>query len=323
MQDPLCRWVLAFGVAFGTVPWTALCAQAQVQTVIESRVAVDPTHAGQAVCIEPVLDDDGQPDPELMRALHTALPLVVRHANHWQLDGQCSGAVPRVQIRGHRDPNLRYAIVVTLPDGSERSLVMDAHVGAGPFVLAEALCVNVLLLLGEPIRPRADPGLSQWLLWVAPAATFGNGVRVVGTEIGLRWVSRTGFWLGGNAGFEAFGSGSNGLGQYQYSVAQVGLFGGWIWRMDGYALSLGFGLREHNWFSHLQTTGLSNHYDVGIAAAGEVRGSVRVSGPLRLALAVRPSWGLREVEFSDAGGPVVFSLPRFLMQVLVQVAVEL
>ena len=95
-----------------------------------------------------------------------------------------------------------------------------------------------------------------------------------------------------------------------------------MWRTDGATFSLGGGLRQHNWFSHLQTTALTNDYDLGVAVAAEVRGSIRLRGPLRLGLAVRPSWGLRDVELA-ANGPVVFVLPRFLVQALVQIAVEL
>ena len=282
-----------------------------------------------SVCLEPVRDAAGVGDPEIDRVLHAAVPLIVTPARSWRFASnpdECGTAI-RVRFIGHRVPEVRYSVEVELPGQPTESLSVESHAGMGTFAVAEALCVNALLLLGQPIRPSAapSPALAEHnlRLWLAPSATFGTRVAVFGSELGVRWWLRKPLWLAASVGFEGFGQGSNTLGQYQYSVGQVAIHGGWRWQLGRVGVTAGVGLRERIWLSHLQTQALHEDYDFDLALESEVRASIRVAQLVRLGLAARPSVALDEVVVAAPGEPDLFRVPRFLMQFAVEIAIEL
>lgn len=276
------------------------------------------------VCAEPVSDESGQPDPEVDRALHTVVPLIMAPSRAWRFGAstpECDGAA-RVRFRGHRQPQVHFVVEVQLPGQPTMSLSVDAPSSMGTFAVAEALCVNALLLLGQPTRPRVE-SRRDLRLWLGPSTTVGDQIAVFGSELGVEWVPRRQVWLAASVGFEAFGSGANTLGKFEYSALQTAVLGGWRWQLGRMGVAAGLGLRHRTWLSHLQTLALHEHYDVGLAIAGELRASVHVSRPLRIGLAWRPSLGLDDVIVAAPDEPELFRVPRFLMQFALEVAVEL
>lgn len=277
------------------------------------------------LCVEPVHNDlENSTDPELDQALRAVIPLVVTRADSWKFaaNGNCAPGSRTLRFVGHRQGEVRYTLELVSPDRPTTSLTVDSKIGVGAFAVAEALCVNALLLLGEPIRSPVEKR-SRWMLWVGPSMTLGNDLAVEGSEIGARWIPLHHWWVALHVGFEGFGTGSNPIGRYQYSMFQFSFFTGWMWRLGEWSFSTGVGLRQQNWLSHLQTTALHQDYDVGLAVAGELRAAVHVRGPLRLGLALRPSWNLPEIVLAPDQGPDVFRVPHLLLQTSLQIAVDL
>lgn len=276
-----------------------------------------------AVCVVPVVDVTGQPDRELDRALRAAVPLIVSPSRPWRFvagPAECEGAA-RVRFIGHRTPEVRYAVEVELPGAATDTLYVDAHAGMGTFALAEALCVNALLLLGQPVVPvQVDRHLR---LWLAPTLTFGRHIAVGGSEVGFRWLFSDRLWIAGAIGFEAFGVGANARGTYQYSVVQAAVRVGARWQFDRLGLAAGLGVRERTWLSHLQTQALHQDYDFDFAVDSELRASVRVAHALQLGLAARPSLGLGDVSVAAPGEPPLLQVPRFLLQLAMEIAIDL
>ena len=310
---PALRFAVLLAVAGSALPRFALAAPN------------DAALAAGAVCVEPTRDSSGRPDPELDRALRAAVPLFGVGAQTWRFVDAAAACGPttRLRFRGDREPEVRYVVEVEAPGEATVTLSVDARGGSGKFALAEALCVNALLLLGQPVRPVPAPLPQPLQLWLAPTATLGSQVAVFGSEIGLQWLANPHIWLAGSVGFEAFGTGAATLGRYQYSVIQVGLLAGWLWRTGHLRLGAGAGLRERTWLSHLQTTALHEHYDVGIAAAAEVRASLAITPGMRVGLALRPTLGLKDVSVAAPGEPELFRVPRLLFQTALEVALDL
>lgn len=279
------------------------------------------------VCVAPVVDESGHDDLEIDRALKAAAPLVVTTPRNWQFVGdpsECAGQ-PRVRFRGHRQPEVRYVVEVQLPGQPTASLAVESHAEMGAFAIAEALCVNALLLLGQPIRPSPPPPMDRaFQVWVAPTSTVGAQVAVGGSELGLLWLPTDAFWLAASFGFETFGHGATATGKYQYSVVQAALLGGWSWQpWERVGIAAGLGVRDRTWLSHLQTTALHEDYDVGIAIESEIRVTIRLARSLRLGLATRPSYSLGEIVVAAPGEPELLRAPHFLTQFAIQIGVEL
>ncbi len=272
------------------------------------------------------MGEEGQADPELDRALRTAVPLILSPSRNWHFgpaSADCDNAA-HVMFRGHRHPDVHYLVEVQLPGQPTASLSVDARSGMGTFAVAEALCVNALLLLGQPTRPSVkSPPSHDVRLWLGPSVTAGTQIAVFGSELGVLWLPHSRLWLAGSVGFETFGNGSNALGKYQYSAIQTAVLAGWRWQFGRLDLAAGAGLRHRTWLSHLQTLALHEHFDVGVALVGELRASVRLSRALRLGLAARPSLGVEDVVVAAPGEPELFRVPRFLTQFAFEVAIDL
>ena len=276
------------------------------------------------ICVEPARVDFGPPDLELDRALRAAAPLLVPPARAWRFGStaeECTGTA-RIRLLGHRSPDVHYSVHVELPEQPTRSIIVESELPMGTFAVAEAICVNALLLLGQPGRvvPPSDRPLH---LWIAPSATLGLHTATLGSELGVTWQPSAALWLAASLGLEGFGSGSSTTGKYQYSVLQAAIVGGWRWEIRRLVLAAGLGLRQRTWWSHLQTAALHEHYDVGVALAGELRASVRVTRPLRVGLSARPSLGLEDMIVAAPGEPELFRVPRFLVQVALEFAIDL
>ena len=277
------------------------------------------------VCVEPVIDENGQGDVEIDRALRAAAPLILTTPRNWRFvstPGECDGQT-RVRFRGHRLPEVHYAVEVALPGQPTVTLAVESHATMGAFAVAEALCVNALLLLGQPIRP-SPPADRQFQLWLAPATTFGSQVSVFGTELGVQWLPTESLWFAVSVGFEAFGQGSNAVGKYQFSVVDAAVLGGWRWQpWQRVGLAAGLGLRQRTWFSHLQTTALHEDFDFDIAVETELRVSFRVARSVRLGFAARPSYALEDIVVAAPGESELLRLPHFLMQCAVEIGIDL
>ncbi len=276
------------------------------------------------VCLEPVFDDAGQPDPEIDHALRAAAPLIVPSLRAWRFGNTpeaCEGGA-RVRFRGHRTPDVHYVVEVALPGQPTESLSVDSHSAMGTFAVAEALCVNALLLLGQPIR-TPQPTDHHLRLWLAPTTTVGQDVAVGGSELGVRWNFADRWWLAGSVGFEGFGNGANAIGKFQYSVIQAAVHVGTRWQLGHFGLAAGLGLRERAWLSHLQTQALHEDYDLDLAVEAELRASVRLARMLRVGLVTRPSLALQDVIVAAPAESELFRVPRFLLQIALEVAIEL
>ncbi len=312
--------------------WSAVArAERLAATVTVLATLLLPTFAHAAeptdgpVCLEPVRDEAGQPDPEIDRALRAAVPLIVTSSRAWRFGTtpqDCTGAT-RVRFLGHRVPEVRYTVEVQLPGQATESLAVDSHAGMGTFAVAEALCVNALLLLGQPIRQPQPSSELHLRLWLAPTGTFAPQVAVGGSEIGVNWRFLDHLWLAGSVGFEGFGSGANALGKYQYSVLEAAVHVGWRWQLGQLGLSAGLGLRERAWLSHLQTLALHEDYDLDLAVEAEGQVTLRLARMLRIGLAVRPSVALQDVTVAAPSESALLRVSRLLVQFAFQVAVEL
>jgi hypothetical protein len=302
---------------------TAVALGFAVLTLPVSVHAEEP--AERPVCVEPVVDENGQGDAEIDRALRAAAPLILTMPRDWRFVHeavQCDGET-RVRFRGHRLPEVHYAVEVTLPGQPTASLEVESHATMGAFAVAEALCVNALLLLGQPIRP-SPPTERLFRLWVGPTATLGAQVAVMGTELGLQWQPTDSLWLAASVGFETFGHGSTSVGKYQFSVVDASVLGGWRWQpWRRVGVAAGVGLRERTWFSHLQTTALHEDFDFSLALESELRVSVRLARSVRLGVAARPSYALEDIVVAAAGESELLRLPHFLMQCAVEVGIDL
>ncbi len=320
-QPPLPFWnaadradsLLAWRVVAVLLLLVALTAPAHAQVVADTPA-----------CVEPVRNAAGEPDPEIDRALRAAVPLLLPPARSWRFATapEDCGASARVRFTGHRVPEVRYLVEVQLPDQATQSLSVESHAAMGTFAVAEALCVNALLLLGQPLGAPV-PTEHDFHLWLAPTATLGLQIATFGSELGVLWSVGPNAWFAASGGFEAFGSGSAPLGKYQSSAVQAAVLGGWRWHLRSVTLAAGLGLRERTWLSHLQTAALHEHYDVDLALAGELRALMRVSRPLRIGLVVRPSLGLEDVVVAAPGEAELFRVPRFLVQLALQFAIDL
>ena len=290
------------------------------------RLARAENVAETSGCVLPVVDELGQGDPEIDRALRAAAPLVLTSSRNWQFANAAAecGSPTRVRFRGHRSPQVHYAVEVELPGQPTASLSVDSQAAMGTFAIAEALCVNALLLLGQPIRPPAPVPDRTLRLWLAPTSTAGVDVAVFGSEVGVQWSFSEHLWLAGSVGFEAFGHGANAAGKYQYSVVQGAILGGWQWQpAPTVGLAVGVGLLERTWLSHLQTTALHEDYDFDIAVESEMRVSFRLTRTVRLDLAARPSLGLEDIVVAAPGESELFRVPHFLMQFAAQIGIDL
>lgn len=291
--------VLAVGATVLAVGATARGAQATPAAWLApvARAEVDASGA-----------DSRASDASLDAALRRAMALVAPE-RHWQFGRpgatQCPQGCEVVEVHRHDGDHVHYTVTVLhVPQGSQRSLALEAPVDLPVFELAQALALHTVFLLAEPAPPPDPPRDTShpavrtvpaaWSLSLGPTLTraWRSAFATGGTEVGASLHTSGHLRLGAAIGVESYGAGHGTLARSQVRMVPATVLAGAGWSVGPVNLGASAGVRVAAWAVEGRLPGAEDAHDLDVSAVAEARVAWQWRDLLSIALTVRPSYVL-------------------------------